>query len=199
MYVSPTSQRVYFTPGSGLIISTTANMLYATPFLVGPCGFTPDQIGIRVVTTAGTGATNFARLGIYEDSPNGSSTGPGKLLADFGQVGPLSAVQPYVLDIKYGAQTPTNFLAPNKAYWLAAFFAASGGTQASVVGIGSTVSTFGLGHELGVSTFIALPNAAGGQTTGVQAQMPAYGPLPSVAPQMTYVTTTTPIVGLRHI
>ena len=196
MFVSPTSQRVYYTPGSALAILTTANTFYATPFLVGPYGFTPDQIGIRV-SVAGTGVSNFARLGIYEDTPLGA-TGPGKLLADFGPVGLLTPANAYAIDLKYGLQTPTNFMSPNKAYWLAALFANSGGTQATVAGIGSTVSTFGTGHELGVGSFAAIPSAAAGTCTGVQATL-AYGPLPALAPQCAYVATTMPIVGLRHI
>lgn len=197
MYLSPTSQRVYHAPGSALTLLTVANTLYATPFLVGPYGFTPDQIGIRV-TVVGTGATNFARLGIYEDTAMGSAFGPGRLLADFGLTAALTSVAGVAIDIRYGAQTPTNFLTPNKAYWLAALFPSSGGTQATVAGIGSTVSTFGIGHELGVANFGSIPNTAAGTTTGVTAVVTG-SVLPSVCPAVTYVSTTMPVVGLRHI
>lgn len=198
MYLSPTSQRVYHANGSALTVTTVANTLYATPFLVGPYGFTPDQIGFRVTVNGTGGGNNMARLGIYEDTALGSAYGPGNLVADFGSTPLLTTNGGVALDIRYGAQVPTKFLSPNKAYWLAALFGAAGGTQVTVAGIGSTVSTFGIGHELGVAGFALIPVAAAGTTSGVTASV-SFGPLPAVCPPVTYVSTTMPVVGLRHI
>jgi len=87
---------------------TSANSLRAFPFFV-PKTMKFDRIAIRV-STAATGTTPRARLGVYEDKGD-ESVYPGALVLDAGEVAVnTTGLKEFVIDIT---------LKGGKLYWLA--------------------------------------------------------------------------------
>lgn len=137
---------------------TTVNSLRAFPFFI-PKTAKFDRIAIRV-TTAGTGTTPRARLGVYDD--NGSIY-PNNLILDAGEVDvSATGIKELTIDLT---------LKSGKLYWLA------------LVGQGTTslaVAAIATGDVL--ATFLGWDSSLAGTPPLGYAVTQSYGALPATFP-----------------
>lgn len=153
----------------------SANSLRAFPFFV-PKTTLFDRIAIRV-TTAGTGTTPRARIGVYKDNGN---IYPGQLVLDAGEVDVSSTgLKELTINLK---------LKGGKLYWLAFV----GQDTASLVFAATPAAD-------SFATFLGFDNALSGSAFSGFAHVQTYGPLPVTFPFSSPVdwSLNVPLIALR--
>lgn len=152
----------------------TVNSLRAFPFFI-PRTAKFDRISIRV-TTAATGPTPRARLGVYEDS---GSVYPGKLVLDAGEVNvSATGIKELVIDLT---------LKSGKLYWLVLL-----GQDTASLAVGAIPTTDALATFLGWDSTLSGTPPLGYSVTQT------YGALPATYPAgATDWNLPLPLIALR--
>jgi hypothetical protein len=153
----------------------SANSLRAFPFFV-PKTISFDRIAIRV-TTAGTGTTPRARIGVYADNGN---IYPGQLVLDAGEVDVSSTgLKELTINLKLKA---------GKLYWLA--FVGQDTASLALAAIPTTDS---------FATFLGFDNALSGSAFLGIAHVQTYGALPGIYPSSSPIDWSlhVPLIALR--
>lgn len=153
----------------------SANSLRAFPFFV-PKTALFDRIAIRV-TTAGTGTTPRARIGVYEDNGN---IYPGHIALDAGEVDVSSiGLKELTIGLK---------LKGGKLYWLA--FVGQDTASLALAAIPTTDS---------LATFLGFDNALSGSAFLGVAHVQTYGALPEIFPSSSPIDWSlhVPLIALR--
>ncbi len=152
----------------------SANSLRAFPFFI-PRTAKFDRIAIRV-TTAGTGTTPRARLGIYDDSGN---VFPNKLVLDAGEVNVSSTgIKELTIDVTLQA---------GKLYWLVLIGQDTTSLAVAATAIGDVFPIVGYESDLS------------GTPLSGWAVTQTYGALPTTYPTGSPVswTLSVPLIALR--
>lgn len=155
----------------------SANSFRAFPFFV-PKTTSFDRIAIRV-TTAGTGTTPRARIGVYEDNGN---IYPGQLALDAGEVDVSSiGLKELTISLK---------LKGGKLYWLA--FVGQD-TTSLVLAATPAADSF--------ATLLGFDNALSGSPFLGFAHVQTYGALPAIYPSSGPVdwSLNVPLIALRKV
>ncbi len=153
----------------------SANSLRAFPFFV-PKATSFDRIAIRV-TTAGTGTTPRARIGVYTDNGN---IYPGQLILDAGEVDVSSTgLKELTINLKLKA---------GKLYWLA--FVGQDTASLALAAIPTTDS---------FATFLGFDSALSGSAFLGIAHVQTYGALPGTYPSSSPIDWSlhVPLIALR--